>query len=908
MKGLEASRFTLLLGPGGAGKTRLARAVATRRADLRPLFCDLSNVASKGDVVGALAAMLGLSLDGADSAAGAEQLSLAFGECAGRLVILDNLETVGEGAQVVLALLDRGPCFLGTSRVTEPFLGATVIELGPLPKNEALALFVDRARIVAPEFEADLATEALLDKLDGSPLAIELAAARAHVLAPEALLARFSRHLDLLRGGAELPARHRSMRAVVEGSWLLSTGSDRRALAAASIFRGGFELAAAEMVIGDDAAERLEALLRSSLVFRGGRPELGPRFFLSESVREYAAERLAEDPAELARVARLYAEHYRAIAERLHERASNADPRALAVLSAETENLVAGFRIDGRSAFAFDIVFQRAMPVDMHVALLTAARTRVAGELAHSAELELAMAHAVRRAGVARNTLAQASLAEELTEQHGNPTLIAGAQLIKAAALYDAGMLTEAARAARRAVESARSCGAHATAARGLALLGFSALETGELVLASRSAEQSIALAQEYGLTLVEFNAENLFGAVQARRGEPAAAQDHLRRGLTIIRGLGLAQQEALALGNLGKVLMMSGESEDARRVLEEALDLGRRAGLRRLELVHLTNLAQLDADLGRFAQARSRAALAAALAKRIDSRVAVQVALLLGSIALCEGRSEEAVSDFDRALELARQFEGGAGRASACAGRAAACASLGRLSDAEAALDDARRAVQGGESIDLSIIAARTAAVCFCEARAARARGDADGASKAHADGLLALQLSERRAPTSVEVRIARRCALSLAEQAGSGAGAARSAEPRFELVSRGGVAPAETLPVDADLGFDALQRRVVVDGRRAIDLRKKPLAARLLEVVMQDPKRSLGKGDLYREVWQTEFRRSSQAAALYKAVDRLAHLLDADPRRFLRWDETGALVLVARRPALLRPLTAGT
>ena len=85
--------------------------------------------------------------------------------------------------------------------------------------------------------------------------------------------------------------------------------------------------------------------------------------------------------------------------------------------------------------------------------------------------------------------------------------------------------------------------------------------------------------------------------------------------------------------------------------------------------------------------------------------------------------------------------------------------------------------------------------------------------------------------------------------------------------------------------------------------DLRKKPLLGRLVEVLLEHPTEALDKGRLYEEVWRATLRNASQAAAIYKAVDRLSRLLDTDPRRFLRWDEGGALVLVARNPALLRP-----
>ena len=132
-------------------------------------------------------------------------------------------------------------------------------------------------------------------------------------------------------------------------------------------------------------------------------------------------------------------------------------------------------------------------------------------------------------------------------------------------------------------------------------------------------------------------------------------------------------------------------------------------------------------------------------------------------------------------------------------------------------------------------------------------------------------------------------------AASAGGGSGT-------FEVVTRGGVVASSALPADADLAFDAVERRAVVDASRVVDLRKKPIAARLLEVVLGEPGARFDKARLYRDVWHGAFRTESQVAAVYKAVDRLARLLDDDPRRFLRWDEAGALVVAARSPALLR------
>ncbi len=903
---LSRHKLTLLLGPGGAGKTRLARVIQRRLAELSPLFCDLSSASTADDVLGALGALLGVSLEAGEALV--DQLRLALQGSGCKLVILDNLESIGAGAEAVRALLAIDIHFLGTSRVVGPFNDAYVIEVGPLSAHEAEQLFTDRARRAAPHFELDAAARELLDKLGGNALAIELAAARVRVLPPSALLERFRQHLDLLRGGEERPARHRSLRAVVAGSWSLCGEDERAALAAASVFRAGFDLAAAEAVLGEHAESSLDQLLASSLLLSTHVSGLGPRFSLSESVREFAGERLAEDPDRAGEVARRFAAHYRAVAVDHSPRAENADRASLAVLAREAENLLHSFRLDGRSALAYDLLFQRTTPVDAHVATLVATRGRLSSAgLADRAELEVAIAHALRRAGKSTETLSQAERATQLAEQAERPDLIASSLLIEAAALYDAVQLHEAKARAERAVTTAEKCGSWSIAARGASLLAFSAMESGDLRAADRYGEQAMQLARTHGLTLAELNAENLFGSVEARRGRLDNAEDHLRRGLSIIDGLGLTQQEALTWGNLGKVLMMAGRGQPAREALVEALERSRRSGLHRVEIVHHLNLAKLEADQGQLAEARARALLADSLVKGIDSRLAPSVAALLGVVAMLEGRFEAAVGELERATARARQAHPGPVRASLLATQAAALALAGDLAAGERLLEQARDVSTELQAIEIGLIAAFAACVSFARAAHAGATGDAQRARAATLEGEGTLALSLPRATTSVDVRLARR----IAEAARAAAGASREALPQpspasarssFELISRAGSRAGSELPHDADLGFDAVERRAVIDGSTVIDLRKKPLAARLLEVVLSHPNKSLDKSALYRAVWQAEFRQSSQAAALYKAVDRLAHLLDGDPRRFLRWDETGALVLAAKQPALLR------
>jgi predicted ATPase len=899
---LARSRFVLLVGPGGAGKTRLARRV-TRARDGASLFCDLSSVRTESDLVGVVGAALGLVLGGGDTDAAVEQIALAL-SARRALVVLDNLEGVPKAAHAIAAWSREGAHILGTSRVRLGVSGEEDVEVGPLAEADALALFAARARDVAPEFEPDEATRELVVRLAGSPLAIELAAARAHVLGPRALLARFSSHLDLLKSTSPaLPDRHRSLRAVVEGSWALSSDADRRALAACSVFRGGFDLAAAEAVLGEEAIDRLESLLASSLVSRsveGGEA----RFSLSDTVREYAAERLGEDAPRLVEVSRAHAEHYRALAVGQAEQASNAEPRALAVLVRETENLLGAFRVDGRSALAMNAVMHRVLPTDRHIEELTLARGRVAGDdLLSRAEIELALVRAIRRQGGAARAVEQARTAEEAAARTKAPALLADAAYCTSLALFDAGRVTEAREAALEGIRLAEAAGIIGIAARCHDLVGFCALDVGDFAQAARSGERVLAIARERGYRFLESFAENLLGQVHTRRGELAAARDHLTRGLSLVQAVGQPTQEAIVRGNLAKVLIAAGELDEARAHLGRARELCRWSGLRKTEAAHLVSLATLEADAGRLADARAHALSGERLAREVGhDRQVLSALLLLGSIGLEEGRTDDALADLERARGVADALESVPGRAAALAGIALARAALGDVDRAAAGLEAARRLAAHATPDTEALVRARAASVAFLRAAADRVGGDPALAAEREREGDALLALAEPRARTQAEVRIARRDALGR-----RGAGAAPPSDGPsgalpFEIVTREGAADGAALPARADLAFDAVERRAIVDGAREIDLRKKPIAARLLEVVLQEPERCFDKMTLYREVWHGELRDASQGSAVYKAVDRLARLLADDPRRFLRWDETGALALVAKHPALLR------
>ena len=225
------------------------------------------------------------------------------------------------------------------------------VPLEELMASPAVALFVDRARAVRPDFaltEANAAAVvAICRRLDGLPLAIELAAARTRLLDPAALLDRLSTSLDALgTGTADMPERQRTLRATVEWSVGLLDDAERSLLEIMAIFTGGWTIQAATEVAGlqeDQALDLSEALARHSLIYPDS-TDHGPRLRMLETIREFVAERLAARP-DAAEVARRHAAYYRALAERTDRLLRRAGQREWAGrLQAEAGNLAAAVR------------------------------------------------------------------------------------------------------------------------------------------------------------------------------------------------------------------------------------------------------------------------------------------------------------------------------------------------------------------------------------------------------------------------------------------------------------------------------------------------------------------------------------------------------------------------------------
>ena len=360
---LAEHRIVTLTGPGGTGKTRLGLHVASSASkDFSGgvYFVALAEIREVELVLPTIGQVLGLVDPGRKPLERIPEL------VAGRrvLLVLDNLEQVVEAAGDLAELVRRAPdlCLLVTTRIALHVYGEVEYPVPPLPMPDprdipldasierfpAVTLFVERARAVRPDFaitEQNAAAVAeICWRLDGLPLAIELAAARIRLLSPQAMLDRLGDRLELGRASAgDRPERQQTLRGAIAWSYDLLGEEDGRFFACFSVFHGGADLEAIERVVmaGRDPLEQVASLLDKSLLRQEETDDGAARFRMLETIREFAAERLEEreDAEAVGRAAAIY---YLDLVEGLATSVLSPESRAVRVMEREHDNIRAG--------------------------------------------------------------------------------------------------------------------------------------------------------------------------------------------------------------------------------------------------------------------------------------------------------------------------------------------------------------------------------------------------------------------------------------------------------------------------------------------------------------------------------------------------------------------------------------
>ena len=604
-------RLVTLTGPGGVGKTRLAVAVGERLRDrfgVGTAFVPLAAVTDPGLVLAGVGRAVGADLAGTGSPL--EALAEQIGDGA-RLLILDNLEQVVGAARDLGELLARCPglTILATSRTVlglraeqeYPVLplpaGPATAPVAELAASPAVALFIDRARAVHPGFTLTpgnaAAVAEICRRLEGLPLAIELAAARTRLLDPGTLLRRLAASFDALGTGAvDLPERQRTLRATVEWSVGLLDDAERSLLEIMAVFVDGWTIEAAAHVAGldeDRALELSEALAQHSLIYLDG-GEASPRSRMLETIRAFVAERLAAR-ADAGEIGRRHAGYYRALAERADRPLRGAGHGALLDrMQAEAGNLAAAVRwYLGNDRAPLPHLFRVLWSFWFLREHMPEARGWVdqllpaAGSLGPQARAELMWTAAVtaNEMGDDAAALAARRRLEPLLETIEDPFL--------------------------RAV--------------GLLAMAWTSPITGDYDGARREASASLAQLRGQDEPFWTAQASADLGAVQTAVGRYDDALRNLREMHDLAERFDYPWLAAWSQVLMGTAAVAQGRLDQARDLLDEALDQGLAANTSSvaLGLIAFARLALADGDPG-------RAALLAAAAEGLRRRAGLQV------------------------------------------------------------------------------------------------------------------------------------------------------------------------------------------------------------------------------------------------------------------------------------------
>jgi predicted ATPase len=561
---VDGDRLVTLTGPGGSGKTRLSLQVGAELVDNFPggvFFVPLASLTSSDLVRAAITRTVGAQV---------------LEEIADRhaLLVLDNFEHVLDAAGDVAALLGAGgdARVLATSRAPLRVHGEREYALDPLPEHDGVELLMQRARAVRRDFvpEEECAA-AICRRLDGLPLALELAAGQLRFLDPQTLLDRLEHRLPLLTGGArDAPARQRTLRATIEWSYDLIPEDCRQLFARLAVFAGTFSLEAAEVVV-EATVEALGALAEASLV----KALAGTRFLMLETIHEFALERL-EELADVETLWKRHAMYYRALALTASLDTDVPAEQKPEIVMPEAANLrlaLAWALEGGEIEFGLELLvaleqfwvlgyteegmqWWRAFleRADDAPPLLRARALRSFGSSAHFAgDFELA------------ERLWKESLAiyEQLDNEHGIAVLL---HRLSISAL-EHGAIELARDRAQRSLEIHRRLENDKGACQPLSLLGALALQSGDVTRGVALLEESAALAAKIGWRWWRAGTLGALADVALAHGRVRDAKTFLRESLGLALQLHDRVGASWHLSQLALAFALEGRMRDAGRI-----------------------------------------------------------------------------------------------------------------------------------------------------------------------------------------------------------------------------------------------------------------------------------------------------------------------------------------------------
>jgi predicted ATPase/class 3 adenylate cyclase len=555
---LASTRLLTVTGPGGGGKTRFALELARRVREER--FSDYRD----GVFWVTLAALRdpALVLDTIAQAVGAQDGVHQYIAAKQMLLLVDNFEHVVSPASDLSTLLESCPSLtmLVTSRELLRVRGELEYELPPLADDDGVLLFCERAQLLASDDVLELCR-----RLEGLPLAIELAAARARMLSPRELVVRLSERLDLLKGGRDADPRQQTLRATIEWSHDLLSGEERQVFRRLAVFAGRWTLESAIDVVDADL-DTVQSLFDKSLLRRS---EDG-RFFMLETIREYARERL-EEAGESETVSREHARFMlRCAQDALDEAETWAGARKL---EPERENLRTAMRwtLDAGEAESSLVLATAYSILCVYRGPFSEGRSWLAAAL--QADVEHAPAER------ARALLAAAGLAERQRD------------------------LGPAREFAQAGLALARSVDDPTLVVRALMILGVLDGVAGEYGKSESALRDALAFASRAGDERNVREALAMLGWVALARKDYHQARTVIGEGLELSRQAGDARGVFYGTGNLGHVAAREGRYEEALQLLREALLVGQEQDLQS-EADGLQEVAALAAAQRHYEQA----------------------------------------------------------------------------------------------------------------------------------------------------------------------------------------------------------------------------------------------------------------------------------------------------------------
>lgn len=633
-------RLITLLGPGGVGKTRLALEAA--RAQLpafeqRVYFVQLAAFQSAESILPAIAAALNIP------SASADELQTRLSDyLRGRntLLVLDNFEHLMDGAPLLSELLQKTPALkiLVTSRERLNLQGEWTFELGGLtvpPQSDAdasaysaLQLFELHARRLRPNLQLRGAEREaairICQRVDGMPLAIELAAAWVNLLSCAEIAAEIERGFDFLSSTLrDAPERHRSLRAVFEHSWRRLTANEQSALSRLTLFQGGFSLEAAESVVGAGRSV-LSSLESKSLLRRSA----NGRFDLHEVIRQYAKDYLKDEAA----LRDSHSEYYLGQLRQSAAELFGADrSNALGRLFDELGNLSAAWAWAlAQKQFAWlDAALQSLwMLYDVH------------GWLADGIQQTGALIAALRR-----ETAAQMYLGRALTF-HGMLVFRAGDYLRARAALDEA-------------IALLRAAGESQSLPPALIFNGIVVSLMGDFSLARALMDEGVDLAQAHGERWFTALAQFDQGFIAGQQGDFVYAYERMQAGLSIWRALENSRFIAFALNFLSPIAIQLGRLDEAQDYLEESLRISAQIRDRWGMGTALGRLGNLALRKGDAQTARRLLADSLTLFTDLGARWDIAWALTqLGKAAIASAAWDEAEDLLKRAVKLSLEAQ----------------------------------------------------------------------------------------------------------------------------------------------------------------------------------------------------------------------------------------------------------